>query len=752
MRVFLFVHRPRIAARPVSDGAVKLTTMTGQVWKTSLFRELNRPLAEVVGGETARHCARLRLETVGDMLRHLPRRYLAGTDMTDLSMLREGDEVAVMARVHHIRDVAGSPDRLRLEATLTDGKAYLNITFFGKKPLIKYWQTQLQQGVRGIFVGKIGAFQRHLQLTHPEFVMLDEQGAIVGRSEKKSLIAALSQTGLIGIYPATRQLPTWKIAECVLLAAQAIADCDDPWPLWLRQAAGVLEYRQAVRCVHQPRTLSEVDKGTNRLLFDEAFTTQLTMAYRRHDAARHTAVPRPVRPGGLLDLLNRRLPFRLTAGQQQVLAEIAADLTRNRPMNRLLQGEVGSGKTVVALQAMLQVVDGGGQAVLLAPTEVLAMQHYRSINAMLGELAAGRTLGAPPEATSVVCLTGGMSAIARRNALLRIASGEAGIVIGTHALLADRVQYADIGLIVVDEQHRFGVEQRSQLATRAENQPHVLVMTATPIPRSVALTIFGDLEVSTLAELPKGRATVTTMVVDTVRQPAWVARSWSRIAEEVAAGRQAFIVCPRIGGDRKGSESGVVEMYDTLVAGPLAGVRVSMLHGQLKDKDDIMARFAAGDIDVLVSTTVIEVGVDIPNATMMVICEAEHFGVSQIHQLRGRIGRGHHPGLCLLLTATETDTPARQRLEAIAATQDGFALADIDLQQRREGDVLGLDQSGSHSSLRLLSVLDHVDLIQFAHDLAARCVVQDPECQTPGFADAVQHISSLAALDHWEQG
>lgn len=423
-------------------------------------------------------------------------------------------------------------------------------------------------------------------------------------------------------------------------------------------------------------------------------------------------------------------------------------------MQRLLQGEVGSGKTVVALRAMLSVVDAGGQAALLAPTEVLATQHYQTISGLLGDLGQGRLLGAPDNATDVVLLTGSTSAPARRTALLKAASGEAGIVIGTHALLGEQVQFADLGLVVIDEQHRFGVEQRAVLSGKAVEAPHVLVLTATPIPRSVAMTIFGDLETSTLAELPAGRPDVSTVVVDAGLRPAWVDRAWQRVREEVSAGRQVFIVAPRIGGTKSGEGKGVVELAAELRDGALAGLRLGVLHGQLstEEKERVMAEFAAGDLDVLVATTVIEVGVDVPNATMMVVWDADRFGISQLHQLRGRIGRGTEPAVCLLLTTAPPGESARARLDAVAATRDGFQLAELDLEQRREGDVLGATQAGSRSSLRLLRVTEHADVIAQARDLAAECVARDPGMTTPGFADAVRATELLSSADWLERG
>ena len=726
-------------------------------WRTPAFRELNAPLVNALGDKTAKAFEQLRVHTVGDLLRHLPRRYYSGTELTDLASLEPGDEVAVMVRVKEVAiktaKYGGKGPATRVEAVLTDGSGSMRATFFGKKPLCEFWARQLSLGTRGIFVGKVGEFNDHLQLTHPKFVMLDAKGAIIASSEERQKIFSNAQSGLVGFYPQTSRLQTWTIADCIRMTLDNLGGIDDPWPAWVRREGHVIDLWSAFRAVHHPESARDIDEGQDRLLFDEAFSAQLTMAYRRADNAKQSAGPRVRRPGGLLDSFDARLPFTLTDGQIEVGEAIFADLAQARPMQRLLQGEVGSGKTLVALRAMLAVIDAGGQAVLLAPTEVLASQHVQTIRALLGDLGAGRTLGAPEEATEVVLVTGSLSAIAKRNALLKAASGEAGIIVGTHALLADHVQFADLGLVVVDEQHRFGVEQRAVLTDRASARPHVLVLTATPIPRSVAMTVFGDLEVSTLTELPGGRADVQTTVVNAVRSPAWVERAWQRVREEVAHGRQAFVVAPRIGKASDEADEGVVHLYERLRTGPLAGLRVGMLHGQLPtdEKDAAMASFAAGEIDVLVATTVIEVGVDVPNATMMVIWDADRFGISQLHQLRGRIGRGEHPGVCLLISQADPDAPSWARLSAVAATRDGFALADLDLAQRREGDVLGADQSGGRSTLRLLKVLEHGEVIARARTIAERAVADDPDCSTPGFADAVTYTEQLSGGDWLER-
>lgn len=531
----------------------------------------------------------------------------------------------------------------------------------------------------------------------------------------------------------------------------------DPLPDWLVDEAGQPSFTDALQSVHQPVNRVEAERGIDRLRFDEAFGIQLAMAHRRATLASEEAVPRRRVAGGLLDALDDGLPFALTDGQREVGETIFDELARPVPMHRLVQGDVGSGKTLVALRAMCAVVDDGGQAVLVAPTEVLAKQHFASIKSLLGDLGQGRDL-AHPRGTHVALLTGSMSAADKRKTLNQIVTGEAGIIVGTHALFSDPVEFFDLGLVVIDEQHRFGVEQRAALAKKAAAKPHTLVMTATPIPRSIAMTIFGDLAVSELRELPAGRGEVQTVFVDTVRNPGWVTRAWERVREEVAQGRQAFVVCPAISPDEASTPDGrtltaVTALANELAAGPLQGLRLGIVHGKqsAEERDETMTAFAAGDLDVLVSTTVIEVGVDVPNASVMVICDADRFGISQLHQLRGRIGRGAHAGLCLLLAPlSDAEAPARTRLDAVAASRDGFHLAEVDLSLRREGDVLGAGQSGA-SSLKILRIAD-VDLIHQAKQLAERVVADPRSTDDPLLADLLDQATQVAAGEWLEKG
>jgi ATP-dependent DNA helicase RecG len=696
---------------------------------------LDTPLVEIVGGRTARVVEKaLGLRTAAELLRHYPRRLAERGELTDLDSLRVDDEVTVVAEV--IRSAEkGYGNGARAEIVVGDGRGTLTLVFFGRRQL---WRVKdLAPGTRALFSGKVGVFNRVRQLAHPDYVKL--------RGADDDVDVDAYAGALIPVYPATRELPSWVIARTVATVLDTLDPLPEPVPAEIRARHGLLGLDAALRGMHQPADRGAWFTAARRLAWDEALGVQLALAQRRAAARANPATPRPPRGGGALAAFDAALPFELTAGQREIGATLADELADEHPMQRLLQGEVGSGKTVVALRAMLQVVDAGGQAALLAPTEVLAQQHARSVEQLLGPLARGGQLGGTDHATRIALLTGSLPAAARRAALLDAASGAAGIVIGTHALIQDQVSFAELGLVVVDEQHRFGVEQRDALRGKAPRPPHLLVMTATPIPRTVAMTVFGDLETSTLAELPAGRSSIGTTVVPAAERPDWLDRTWQRVVEEARAGHQAFVVCPRIGDDQPDAEedfvaddsgetaprpgASVIETYAMLRDGPLAGLRVAMLHGRMpaEDKDRVMAEFSSGRLDVIVATTVVEVGVDVPNATVMVVLDADRFGISQLHQLRGRIGRGTAPGVCLLVTDQVADTPARQRLDAVAATTDGFVLARLDVEQRREGDVLGTAQSGRRSQLRLLSLLRDEETIAAARTEASDLVAADPE-------------------------
>ena len=709
------------------------------------------------------------IRTVGDLLRHYPRRYYTRGELTPLAELREGDHVTVLARVESATLAQYSRSRFpnggrkttdRAEVTVTDGTATLTLTFFGGAGR---HVRALQRGKIGLFAGTVSTFRGRRQLVHPEYELLPVDAV---DAETTAEAAAEYATELIPVYPASARLSSWRISQAVQVVLNILDIGEDPLPEEVRQQHDLWPREMAIRAIHRPQDRSDLQRARKRLKWDEAFVMQAALAQRRMAAAAMPAMPRPPEPDGIAAEFDRRLPFTLTEGQRFVGEVIARDLSCAYPMNRLLQGEVGSGKTVVAVRAMLQVVDAGGQAALLAPTEVLAQQHYRSITALLGPLASAGQLGGAEHATRVALLTGSTGVRARRSALSDAFTGDAGILIGTHALLEDRVQFADLGLVVIDEQHRFGVEQRDALRDKAVgSRPHVLVMTATPIPRTVAMTVFGDLEVSTLAELPAGRSPIATHVVPAAERPRYLERAWQRVREEIAAGRQAYVVCPRIGDEAPGEAAGddggiaaddadadftarrpplaVLEVAPALEGGPLSGLRLGILHGRLNpdEKDRVMTAFAAGEIDVLVATTVIEVGVDVPNATAMVVMDAERFGVSQLHQLRGRVGRGVAAGLCLLVTDAPEDSPSRERLDAVAATSDGFRLSRLDLEQRREGDVLGATQAGRRSSLKMLRLLADEELIAFARQEASAVVEADPQLAGhPALREAIDDL------------
>jgi ATP-dependent DNA helicase RecG len=721
---------------------------------------VDAPLSKVVGAKTAKAFAdHLDLYTAGDLLYHFPRRYDERGEHTDLRALTVGDQVTVLAQV---QATSVRPMRTRrgslLEVLLGDGAGgVVMCTFFNQT----WRQRDLRPGRWGLFAGKVTDFRGKRQLNGPDYVLLSDD-AEASTEEVEEFAGAL-----IPVYPAAAAVPTWTIARTVRVVLDTFEAPVDPLPATLRAERDLIGLAAALRDIHRPTARDALTRARRRLKWDEAFAVQLTLVQRKVRAAAWPAVPRPRRSDGLLAEFDATLPYELTRGQRSVGAEIAEDLGQPHPMHRLLQGEVGSGKTLCALRAMLQVVDAGGQAAMLAPTEVLAAQHHRNLRDLLGPYARAGELDGAADGTRVALVTGSLGAAARRTATGEVASGEAGIVVGTHALLYEGVDFNDLGLIVVDEQHRFGVEQRDALRAKADQPPHVLVMTATPIPRTVAMTVFGDLEISTLSELPRGRSPIASHVVPTAEKPAYLDRAWQRVLEEVGNGHQVYVVCPRIG-DTSSDEDGsapaddakrpplaVLEVAPMLADGPLAGLRIGVLHGRLPadEKDRVMREFASGQLDVLVATTVVEVGVDVPNATMMVIMDADRFGVSQLHQLRGRVGRGSAPGLCLLVTDTMAGTAARDRLDAVAATLDGFRLAELDLEQRREGDVLGAAQSGRRSHLRLLSLLRDTDLIREARAAAIALIDADPELdEHPELAATVARFVDDERAEYLEKG
>ncbi|MBP1324949.1 ATP-dependent DNA helicase RecG [Leucobacter exalbidus] len=729
---------------------------------------LETPLVGIIGDRTATVLERaFEMHTVEDLLMHFPRRYSKRGELSPLKELPIGEHITVVAEVLEVRERRMQRRNGSLiEARITDGEGFLTITFFNQKWRLK----DLQARRRGVFSGKVSEYRGALQLQQPDYELFEHRDdAPGGEALSEAAAKAWSQVP-VPLYPATGQAQSWAIHRAIGVVLDQLDPVPDPLPMYVVATEGLMSFDQALRLVHQPEVDEHWQQARQSLLFREAFELQLALLDRRRRVGLAPAMPRE-KDGELLTRFDGTLPFTLTGDQQRAGETIANDLADVHPMHRLLQGEVGSGKTLVALRAMLQVAEDGGQSALLSPTEVLASQHFRSINESLGpDLAAE---------VGVVLLTGRMPAAERKKALLALASGAARIAIGTHALLGDKVSMYDLGLVVIDEQHRFGVDQREALRKKGNN-PHTLAMTATPIPRTVALTAFGDLEVSTIKELPAGRQGIKTVVVHEEYTPDRKTRMWQEVFSQLEEGRQIYFVCPAI------DQTELDPELDAEIDGPVAahtaadanapaappkppvanvtdtvallrrsrkyeGIRVEGMYGSMPtdEKDRIMQDFASGDIGILVSTTVIEVGVNVPNASMMIVRNADRFGISQLHQLRGRVGRGQHAGRCLLLTSAEEGTPALERLLAVAATTDGFQLAEADLEQRREGDILGTRQSGGRSTLRLLRVTEHGELIVHAREVAADLLDGDPLLeQYPLLASRIaaeeSHIENLA--------
>ncbi len=694
------------------------------------------------------------IRTVDDLLRHYPRSYtegaaVRGPEESGAERPPDGEHITIIDTITSAVTLPTKKDPKKkiFRITVGSGRNTVTATFFNAKYLSK----DLTKNTRVMLSGEVGFYKGAMQLTHPAFLILDSpDGKHHGtRSLKSIAVASQATRGALAIedferrffpiYPASTKVQSWDIFACVRQVLDVLDPVPDPLPADLRAQFGLMSEDAALHAIHLSESEHERRRARERLTFDEAVGLQWALVARRHGELSESGPPAPPRADGLAKELLRRLPFELTAGQREVLDVLSEGLAATRPMNRLLQGEVGSGKTIVAVLAMLQMVDAGYQCALLAPTEVLAAQHLLSIRDVLGPLAMGGQLGECDldcGATRVALLTGSMTAARKKQTRAEIAGGQVGIVIGTHALLHNTVEFHNLGMVVVDEQHRFGVEQRDQLRAKARAgiTPHLLVMTATPIPRTVALTVYGDLETSTLRELPRGRRPITSNVIFVKDKPAWLDRAWQRIIEEVAAGRQAYVVAPRIDEtdepDQQGASPAATAeaLYARLHSKELAGLRLGLMHGRLPavEKDAVMAAFRAGELDVLVCTTVIEVGVDVPNATVMLVMDADRFGISQLHQLRGRIGRGEHPSLCLLASWVPSESAAARRLRAVAETMDGFALADLDLKERKEGDVLGRNQSGKAITLRLLSLADHGTYIEAARDFCTRTYARDP--------------------------
>ncbi|MDO4613353.1 MAG: ATP-dependent DNA helicase RecG [Actinomycetaceae bacterium] len=688
---------------------------------------VGEPLERHVGKRAAHQLAKLSLETVGDLLFYFPRRYETFAELTPLTRLFEGEEASFVGRVVDTRRAQSHSNRRLwlLTVVFSDGNDTIEATFFARSSgMLAGHERRLAIGTHALVSGKIQRYRGRIQVSHPAYQVLSDRAG--GDEEEEAAKLAKVPTP---IYPAGAGVATWKIEAAVrtVLSSVTEADIAEVVPEYLRRRLGLPGVVEALRRIHTPEEPGADRSARRRFAFEEALIYQVFLARARADAARHPAPKVAPRRGGVYDALIEGLPFQLTGSQLSAIGTIERALNSTTPANLLLQGDVGSGKTVVALAAMARSVDAGFQAALLAPTEVLAFQHYRSLSRLLGPLAIPALAG-HEKGIAVELLTGSTPKAQRKRVLAAAAAQMPLIVIGTHALISDGVVLPKLGLAVVDEQHRFGVNQRNALRQGSDHSPHMLVMTATPIPRTVAMTVFGDLDTVILDRAPAQRAGVETFLVPADRE-SWVARTWKRAAEEIASGGRVYVVCPRIErGD--GAAASVEALAEELEANPdLAGIERRIMHGRLssEEKDAAMADFASGRAPLLVATTVIEVGVDVAEATMMIIVDADSFGLSQLHQLRGRIGRGDRPGVCLALTHAPPGSSSRARLEAFASTTDGFILAQEDLQLRREGDILGESQSGRASGLRMLSIRNDAEIIEQARAAAHELITEDPD-------------------------
>jgi ATP-dependent DNA helicase RecG len=703
-----------------------------------------RPVSvlESVSERKAGRLAELGVETVLDLITTYPRRYIDRTRQADVSDLVVGDEAAVLATVQSAHSRRARTGRAMVDVVVKDETGRLKIVFFNQP-----WRAkQLEQGTEAIFFGKVTEYRGARQMANPVVDVV--AGVTPGRRTLR----------ILPVYPASAKagLTSWEIGEFVAEALSRAGEFADPLPEQWRSDIDLWDRTEAFRAIHGPESLDVIEPARRRLVFDELFRLQLALVLRRRAfevnarALHHDVSPREV-TGGVHDTLVARflagLPYELTKAQRRALAVIVADMAGPFPMHRLLQGDVGSGKTVVALAALLAAVQSGHQGALMVPTEVLAEQHFSAVRALLGDLEGpGGMAGGE---VRVELLTSRVKGKARTAVLEGLASGGVGIVVGTHALLTEEVVFGSLGAVVIDEQHRFGVEQRATLRAKGtDGDPDLLVMTATPIPRTAAMVIFGDLDLTTLDELPPGRLPVVTE---------WLPgdghhgedRAWSRVREEVAAGHRAFVVCPLVGDSLRVEAKSATEEYERLTApdGELAGLRVGLMHGQMAAaaREEVMDRFRTGDLNVLVATTVIEVGVDVPEATVMVVESADRFGIAQLHQLRGRVGRGGTPSWCYLLGGEE----GNERLTAVAASTDGFALAEADLRVRGEGTLLGARQKGQ-SDLRLASLTDAGDmaLLAEARLVAESMVGEDP--QLAAHTDLADEVRLLLSEDEGE--
>jgi ATP-dependent DNA helicase RecG len=673
------------------------------VRKLSQLADIPVTVLHGVGPKSAAHLADLRIETVLDLLTHYPRRYVDRGNEARIGDLLPDDTGLVLARVERSSARRTRNGKTLVEVDVSDGTGFLRCTFFNQA-----WRAkQLKAGTEAAFHGKVTLYKGRRQMANP---VVDLVGDKTGK--------------IVPIYPQSADLTTWEIAEWVEEALRRAGDFADPLSPELRSRLGVIDRSAAFHAIHQPEAMSGANAARRRLAFDELFRLQVALVMRKRAVEREAKGIRHDVAGDLVKRFHAALPFPLTGAQQRAIAELSADLAGVHPMHRLLQGDVGAGKTVVALSALLVSVQGGHQGALMAPTEVLAEQHHLGVRTLLGDLSVPDETGSlfTDRPVNVALLTARTAAAERTRLLAGLRDGGVDILIGTHALLTEGVDFRDLGVVVIDEQHRFGVEQRAALRGKGTD-PDVLVMTATPIPRTAAMTVYGDLDVTVLDELPPGRTPIKTVWA---RGPAGEQEAWARVRQEVGSGRQAYVVCPLVEESERVQARSASEEFERLQREVLPELRLALLHGQMKasDKETAMAAFRRGDVDVLVATTVIEVGVDVPNATVMVIEDADRFGIAQLHQLRGRVGRGASSSWCYLLGGDPEGES--ERLAAVERTTNGFELAEVDLEIRGEGNVLGEQQKGRFSSLKLASLRRDRDLVDVARAVAFELVDADP--------------------------
>ena len=648
------------------------------------------------------------IHTVLDLLTTYPRRWVDRTNEARVSDLLPGQEALVLVSVRSVSKRMMRNRRTMVNAVVGDGSGRLQVVFFNQP----WREKQLREGLQVALFGKAEVYRGGLQMSNP---VVDLIGDRTGR--------------IVPVYPQSEKaaLMTWEIAGWV---EDALRKCSprgiaDPVPPSTRRRFALVGRGEAFQSIHQPETIAEKEQARRRLAFDELLRVQTTLVMRKRLLERESKAIRHTIDGALTSRLYAAVPYELTSAQQKVIAEIENDLAGPHPMHRLLQGDVGSGKTLVAVSAMLTAVQGGHQGALMAPTEVLAEQHVAGVRQMLEGVTVpdpGNLFGDRP--LRVELLTNRITGGERRDVLAGLADGSVDIAIGTHALIQEGVRFHSLGVVVIDEQHRFGVEQRAALRSKGDDDavPDVLVMTATPIPRTAAMTVYGDLDVSVLDELPPGRTPIATHWAD---GPLLEQAAWATVRDEVSAGRQAYVVCPLIEESEKLEVASAQETFDRLHAGELKGLRLGLLHGRLPsaEKEAVMGQFRSGRLDALVATTVIEVGVDVPNATVMVILDADRFGIAQLHQLRGRVGRGRHASTCWLVTS---ESPAgNPRVEALVASSDGFELAEVDLELRGEGTIMNTAQKG-RNDLKLASLRRDRELVSLARDAAFEIVDADP--------------------------